>query len=83
MNNQLLAKAIAGLFALTSEGDWTETDDALNEAALKLWESADCQRWEFAALLINEGVAVDVALTVAEVPNYEWSLVQQFADGAK
>jgi hypothetical protein len=80
MNNQLLAKAVAALFALMNEDNWTPTDDALNDAALKLWEAADCHRWEFAGMLIQEGVEVDSAIALCDVPNYEWSLVQQFAD---
>ena len=81
MDNQKLAKAVAALFALTSEGDWTETDDALNEAAIGIWEKVDCHRWEFAAMLIREGVEVDAAIALTDTPNYELSLVQMFAEG--
>jgi hypothetical protein len=84
MNNQKLATAIAALFAMQTqdgENEWEDADEALNAAAIVLWEAADCHRWEFAAMLINEGVDVDAAVMMTDTPNYEMSLVQQMADG--
>lgn len=81
MNNQKLAKAVAALFALqTQDGEYPDTDEALNTAAVVLWEAADCHRWEFAAMLINEGVEVDVAIAMTDTPNYETWMVQNLAD---
>lgn len=69
MNNKQLAQAIAALFALQTDGDWTDTNEALNDAAFLLWEKADCARWEMRAMLVQAGVDVDTAIDFCEIPN--------------
>lgn len=53
INNVQLAKAIGALYHLTNggEGDWTDTDEAIQKAAFLLWEKATCSSEEMAVML--------------------------------
>ena len=53
MDNVQLAKAIGALYHLTNggDGDWTDTDEAIQKAAFLLWEKATCSSEEMAVML--------------------------------
>ncbi len=53
MNNVKLAKAISALYLCTGGGDgeWTDTDEAIQQAAFGLLEQADCSAEGMAVML--------------------------------
>ena len=53
MNNTQLARAIGALYRLTNggDGDWTGTDEAIQQAAFLLWEKSDARPEEMAVML--------------------------------
>ena len=55
INNVQLVKAIGAMYRCTNggDGDWTDTDEAIQQAALKLWESHTCSDDEAAVLLFQ------------------------------
>lgn len=82
MKNRQLAKAIAALFALMDNCDvpmLAETDAALEQAAVGLWNSMTCHRDEMAVYLWQAGWSPERACEYAnKLPIREfWLKVQE------
>lgn len=55
INNVQIVKTIGAMYRCTNggDGDWTDTDEAIQQAALKLWESHTCSDEEAAVMLFQ------------------------------
>ena len=57
-DNKKLAKAVVALYGVTAaapDAEWTDEDEAIQQAAFKLYEAADCRAETFAQYMLEAG----------------------------
>lgn len=84
MNSEQLAKAIVALYTTTSrDGQWTDTDELIQQQAFRLWEVCEWSSERMAVYLWRNGWNVENACAFANNlhPNLFWQEVKaQFED---
>lgn len=84
-DNKKLAKAVVALYGVTTapDAEWTDEDEAIQQAAFKLYEAADCHAETFAQYMLEAGCSdIDLVASFTDVPERTVRRIDAFLKGA-